>query len=47
MGVGKWKKKIRFWEDKCVGNISLKVKFPRLYSTSSYKDKVVNELGIR
>jgi len=36
---------IRFWNDKWVGNLLLKEKFPRLYSMSLNKESLVCEMG--
>jgi len=40
-------KYIKFWEDKCIGKLPLKWKFPRLYSLSLDVDDVVCEMGER
>ncbi|MCI12312.1 RNA-directed DNA polymerase (Reverse transcriptase), partial [Trifolium medium] len=37
---------IRFWNDKWLGDFSLSVKFPRLYSLSIQKEAVVREVVV-
>jgi len=39
-------KEIRFWEDKWVGNLELKNKFPRLFSLCGDKDKLLECCGV-
>jgi len=45
----RWKlgngRRIRFWEDKWVGNLQLKQKFPRLHFLSPNKESAVCEEG--
>ena len=38
-------KHVRLWEDIWVCDQSLKEKFPRLYSSSMYKDNVTGDVG--
>jgi len=38
-------KKVKFWEDKWVGEETLKSKFPRLYMISDCKDGAIGEVG--
>jgi len=46
----KWKvgdrNSIKFWEDRWVGNIILKNKFPRLFSLSADKDVLLEHCGV-
>jgi len=46
----RWKvgnrKEIRFWEDKWVGNLELKNKFPRLFSLCGDKDLLLECCGV-
>jgi len=37
--------KIRFWEDVCIKNEALKVKFARLYKISSQKKELIVNMG--
>lgn len=37
--------KVRFWEDEWFGPISMKELFPRLYSVSEDKNKVIESIG--
>jgi len=37
---------VRFWEDKWVGDISLKERFTRLYNISMCQESVMSDLGI-
>jgi len=43
-GVGEGKK-VKFWEDKWVGEETLASRFPRLYLLSDCKDRVIGEVG--
>jgi len=38
-------KDIRFWEDKWVDNEEFKVKFPRLFSLTTFKGAKLNQAG--
>jgi len=38
-------KNVRFWDDRWVGDLPLKERFPRLYAISLCKENVLNELG--
>jgi len=40
-------RKIRLWKDKWVGNTSLKVKFPRLFTICSLKESYLWQGGVR
>jgi len=46
----RWKvghgKEIKFWEDRWVGNLVLKIKFPRLFSLSGDKDLLLEHCGV-
>lgn len=37
--------KIKFWEDKWMGNIPLSHKFSRLYTISNCKNKTIKQFG--
>jgi len=38
-------KGIKFWEDRCVGNVALKGKFPRFFSLCGDKDIFLEGCG--
>jgi len=38
-------KKIRFWKDQCVGNFTLKDKFPSLFRLSTQQSALISSMG--
>ena len=38
-------RKVKFWEDNWAGEVTLKCRFPRLYSLSKCKDMAIREVG--
>jgi len=41
------RRKIRFWDDKWVGDQALKLKYPRLYLLSTSKESIIDDVRER